>query len=127
MSSKITGWLLLIAGILIISISMFHSYRIFTGAVPIPELFKFEAMQNKLGEDIQKQVVSGLATQQTTPGLTAPSQEEISNMLEEQIKKFIPLDSIPKVLNLMSWSILAGLLMLGGAKLSGLGIKLIKE
>jgi hypothetical protein len=34
---------------------------------------------------------------------------------------------LPKLLNLLSWSIFAGILIFAGAQIAGLGIKLIKD
>jgi len=53
-------------------------------------------------------------------------QEDMKKMVEEQIKDMIPAEFLSKLFNLISWSILAGLLILGGSRLAGLGIKLIR-
>jgi len=51
----------------------------------------------------------------------------MEKMIGEQLKGIIPVDTLPKMLNLIVWSILAGLLIFGGAQISNLGIKLIKK
>jgi len=50
----------------------------------------------------------------------------MEKMLSEQLKGVIPTDTLPKILNLIVWSMLAGLLIFGGSQIAGLGIKLIK-
>jgi hypothetical protein len=48
-------------------------------------------------------------------------------MIGEQLKGMVPLDSLPKLLNLAVWSMLAFILIFGGAQIASLGIKLIKK
>ena len=52
---------------------------------------------------------------------------ELESMVSEQLKGLLPTDFLPELLNLMSWSILAGILIFGGSQISYLGIKLIKR
>lgn len=72
-----------------------------------PQLFAVE----------QTQIVSG-----KTQGIEA----QLQGLLQEQLKGLLPAGSIPQILNLMSWSIFAGILIFGGGQIAGLGIKLIK-
>jgi len=39
----------------------------------------------------------------------------------------MPSDFLPKIMNLVSWSIFVSLFLLGGSKISTLGIKLLKS
>lgn len=107
---KIAGWLLLIVGIIIIGWTLMFSYNIFTGETPAPQFFempKEEALaQEGEAQDIEAQ---------------------IEKMIGEQIKGLIPLNSLPQLLNLAIWSMLAFILIFGGSQISGLGIKLIKK
>jgi len=110
MATKILGWVLLLAGVLIIFWTLYSSYNIFTGEAVIPEIFEMgdgEALSQKEGtEDLQAQM---------------------EKMIGEQLKGLIPADTIPKMLNLGVWAMLAGILIFGGAQISNLGIKLIKK
>ena len=112
MGNKIIGYVLLVAGLLLIIITLYQSYNIFMGNSSAPLMFKVQApaqssKANGVGnlQDIQKQL-----------------NEEIS----KQIGQMIPADTLPKILNLLSWSILAGILIFGGGQISSLGIKMIK-
>ena len=107
---KIIGWFLLFVGIAIIFYSLFTSYQIFTTKTPAPEIFKVT----------EKETIS-------QKGKVQDLEAQMEKMLEEQLKGMIPTDSLPKLLNLLSWSIFAGILIFGGAQISNLGIKLIKE
>jgi len=107
--TKILGWVLLLAGVLIIVWTLYSSYNIFTAKASMPEIFevgKEEALPQKEGAgDLQTQM---------------------EEMIEEQLKGILPVDTLPKILNLTIWAMLAGILIFGGAQISNLGIKLIK-
>ena len=107
---KIFGWVLLIAGVAIIGWTLISSYNIFTGKAPVPEVFKVAEKK-----EIPPQ------------GGALDIQAEMEKMIGEQLKGIIPVETLPKMLNLIVWSILAGLLIFGGAQISNLGIKLIKK
>jgi len=104
---KILGLILLFLGIVIILYTLYSSFNIFTAKTTAPEIFKLEAQ---------------VSSQKGAQGIEAQFQE----MIEEQLKGIIPVDSVSTLLNLISWSILAGILIFGGAQISSLGIKLIK-
>ncbi len=110
---KTFGWILFLAGVLIIFWSLWSSYNIFSGKKPAPQLFAIESSQG-----IQKQIKK--------IDLQKKPEEEIKRLIEEQINKIIPPEIFSKIFNLISWSVLAGLLIFGGSRISGLGIKLIK-
>jgi hypothetical protein len=42
------------------------------------------------------------------------------------LKEILPAEAITKMLNLIVWSILAGIFIFGGSQISSLGIKLLK-
>lgn len=111
---KIFGWLLLIAGLLIISWALYSSFNIFVAKDKAPEIFKME-------EETE-------APKKTKITPTSPEelQEEMKKIIEEQIKEIIPAEFLANLLNLLSWSIFASLLIFGGSRIAGLGIKLIK-
>lgn len=108
--NKIIGYVLLVAGVLLISMTLYHSYNIFTGISQPPLIFKTEAAEQSrktesgsIVQDLQNQIAGGIA---------------------KQISQAIPSDSISKALNLFSWSTFAWLIVFAGAQISGLGIKM---
>ena len=107
--SKIIGWLVFIGGVLLIVWTVYSSYNIFPAQPPFPEIFK-----------TPQQAV-------TQTGGTQDIQSQLENMMSEQLKGFLPVDSIAKILNLTCWSILAFILIFAGTQIAGLGIKLIKK
>jgi len=113
---KIIGWILLVFGLIIIFWVLYSSYNIFMAKVPAPEIFKMEKKEQiKPGEN------------KATPISSEEPQEEMERIIKEQIKNIIPSDSLAKLLNLISWSIFAGILVFGGSRISGLGIRLMRE
>ena len=96
MATKIFGWVLLAAGIILIGWTLLSTYNIFTGEVAAPEIFKVaekEVLPKEEGIlDIQAQM---------------------EKMISEQLKGILPVDTIPRLLNLIVWSILAGILIFG--------------
>ena len=113
---KIIGWLLLIAGITIISYPLLASFNIFTGENPAPEIFS-----------VSTEPTAPLSqTQQGTLGIQ-DIQNQMDEIIKGQLKEFLPPDFLPTLFNLIAWSIFASILILAGAQISGLGIKLIKQ
>lgn len=112
---KIFGWALLGIGVLIIGWTLISSYGIFTGKAVGPEIFKIEAKETPP------------ITQGKTPTAPEEIQKEVEKMIGEQLKGILPVDALPKLLNLVVWSVLAFILIFGGSQLSILGIKLIKK
>ena len=105
MINKALGIILLFLGLAIILGTLYFSFNIFTAKAAPPQIFK---MENQAA---------------------SPSQgfdEQIQEIVSEQLKGLIPVDSITTILNLIAWSIFAGILVFAGAHISGLGIKLIK-
>lgn len=100
------GLALLVLGLAIIFYSLYSSFNIFTGKTEPPQVFKMQ-------ESSQAAQSDGL-------------QEQFQQIIQDQLKGMLPLDSISTLLNMISWSILAGVLLFGGAQISGLGIKLLK-
>lgn len=110
--TKIVGWVLLIAGITIIFWSLYSTFNIFTAKAAAPEIFK-----------VEEKIEVPLSQKDQTQDLQAQMQK----MIGEQLKGMLPIGSLPKLLNLIAWSIFAWILIFGGAQISGLGIKLIKK
>jgi len=105
------GWILLLAGISIIVWGLFSSYQIFTAKTSAPEIFKLEELEEISPAQEDK---------------TIKPQQEMKKILREQLKELIPTDFLPKLLNLISWSIFVWLLAAGGTRISIIGIRLIK-
>jgi len=106
---KIFGLVLLFVGLAVIFYSLYSSYNIFTAKAEAPEIFTVE----------EKEEVE-------VPGAD-DIQAQMQQMISEQLKGMLPAGSIPQLLNLITWSIFAGILIFGGAQISSLGIKLIKK
>lgn len=109
MTNKIIGWLLLFLGVAVIAYSLYSSFSVFTAKKPVPEIFSVEQLE--LEEKLEPQ-----------QGLEAQAEE----MIRKELERMIPIDFLPQFFNLISWSLLAGILIFGGSKIAGLGIKLIK-
>lgn len=114
-SQNLIGWILLLAGLAVTLWTVYSSYNIFTAKTLAPEIFKIKT-------EIQS---SGGA--EKTPVTQAELQKEMEKLIGEQLKGLLPVDTLPRILNLISWSIFAGILVLAGGQISGLGIKLIKK
>jgi len=114
--AKIVGWVLLTAGVLMIVWTLYASYNIFTGKAVILEIFQSATEESQAP-----------AAQGKIPTSPADIQEEMGKMIREQLQGFLPTDTLPKLLNLAVWSMLAFILIFGGTQLSGLGIKLLRK
>lgn len=110
-TNKILGFIFLFLGVGIISWTVYNSYNIFTAKTIPPEIFKTTESALPVS---QKDKTVGL-------------QQEVEKMLQEQLKGMLPADFLPKILNLMAWSIGAGVLIFGGSHISGIGIKLLAK
>jgi len=98
---KIIGWILLFLGLIIIFYALYSSYGIFSAKTQVPEIFSIT----------EKESVSA---------------GTIEEVVQQQLKGVLPTESIVGLLNLIAWSIFAGILIFGGAQVASLGIKLIK-
>ncbi len=98
---KIIGWVLLLLGLIIIFYSLYSSYNIFTTKTQAPEIFSVAEKE----------------------GITTGTIEE---MVQQQLKGVLPTESVIGLLNLIAWSIFAGILIFGGGQVAGLGIRLVK-
>ena len=113
---SIFGWVLLFAGLFVIGWGIYSSYNIFTVKTPVPEIFSLPAENN---EKINR--YSGNLSPEEQ------AQEAMNEQMEKQLSKLLPEDSLPKLLNLIAWSIFAGILVFAGGQISGIGIKLMKS
>jgi len=113
MINKIFGYILVIVGLIIIGGALFQSYNIFTGNISAPLVFKTQAVsqnsENNKALNLQEQL-----------------QKQMEEAVKQQIGQMLPAGAITDILNLISWSILAGILIFGGGQISGIGVKMIK-
>ena len=108
---KISGWTIFLIGLAVIAWTLLFSYNIFTAKTAVPEMFKMAAGKASLQKE----------------GVIQDIQAQLETMMSEQLKGILPADSIPKLLNLVAWSIGAFILIFGGTQISSLGIKLMKN
>jgi len=107
------GWITFFAGILIILFTLYRSHNIFTGKTAPPKIFKIE---EKTTPSSKKKV----------PTTSGEVQQQVGEILAQELREIFPKETIAKILDLISWSILAGILIFGGSQISSLGIKLLK-
>jgi len=110
-TKKIIGWVLLVAGLIILFSDLYSSFNIFTAKTLPPSVFKETASSNSAVNSSQ----------------TILSQQDLQKIMSDQISKIIPQDYIFRLMNLISWSIFAGILVLIGGKISSIGISMLKE
>ncbi len=109
---RILGFLLVLLGLGIIGFTLFMSFQIFTGKANPPQVFSFE----------EKKVAAPVKSASSPLG---NFQELAQQTLQDQIQNIVPQGTVPILLNFTAWSFLAGLLLLGGSQIAGIGIKLI--
>ena len=105
----VIGYILLVLGLALIGWTLWQSYNIFTDKVSASLIFKTQAAQPASGNDG-----------------TLDVQKQINDAVKHQLNQILPPDTITKILNLASWSILAVIFIFGGGALSGIGVKLVK-
>jgi hypothetical protein len=119
--TKIFGWVLIFAGLAIIIWPLYFSYNIFQGESKTPDIFGIE----------EEAIITPITSDKKVPvipsGLQEDFQKEMEEMIGDQFKEVLPVDALPELLNLIAWSIIAGLFILGGFQISNLGVKLVKK
>ena len=113
-AEKTIGWLLLMIGILIIILSLYYSWLIFTGKKEVPSLFHsrsdFHILENKGGKTMEG-ILEGM----------------IKSVLSKQLNSIISARKVDKILNLSFQSLLIFSFIFGGGKIGELGVKLLKN
>lgn len=112
--NKVIGYVLLSVGILLIVLTLYRSYNIFTGISQPPAIFKLES-------------VAASKSQQGNGGILQDLQKQITGNIANQVSQIVPSESVPKALNLFSWSTFAWLLVFAGTQISIIGTKLVKQ
>ncbi len=110
---RITGLIIVLVGVGIIGYALYSSLQIFTGKVEPPELFSETQMPAKPKAD------------SAPAGDLQNLQEQLGNLLGEQLESIVPINVVPRTLNLSMWSVFVGLLIFGGSQTAGIGIKLL--
>jgi len=103
-TNKIIGYVLLIIGVLLILVPLWHTYNIFTGKAIPAQLFLNPVSPN--------------VTQKVDP-------MDFQGQIQNALIKMLPLESINNTLNLASWLVLVWILIYGGGKIAGIGVKLV--
>ncbi len=118
-SQKIIGWVLVVAGVIMIFWSISSAFSIFTGKKEVPQVFEVKKESNDCPPCAASQ------------GSQEQIQEQVEKMLQgqvkEQIQEFLPPDFIGKALNMGVYGALTTLLIFAGGKISGIGIKLLRD
>ena len=137
--NQIVGYVLLVLGLVVILFGIYSSYDIFTAKKEAPQVFKHnsvELIDSEVQEtgDAQKEIVidqSRLADPEYVKSLEgqqkAMTEDLVRNQIGALLKDIIPQEFIIKLLNLSSWSLFIFILIFAGGKISGLGIKLLKN
>jgi len=117
--NKIFGGILLALGLFIILWGLYSSYSIFKGNAVLPQVFRADELitEEPIGEE-GKSDLSGLTPEEI--------QQNMEEAVGEQLAKIFPPGVFLKLLNLVSWSIFAWILIMGGGKIGFLGIKMLK-
>lgn len=140
-SNKIIGHLLLLVGLVAIFWSVYASYNIFTAKREAPKVFSYNNSEGAVGLDnndkkVENTIVGNVdESKLTDPNYfksleaeqKAQAENALKNQIGSQIKEIIPEEFILKLLNLSSWSLFVFILIFAGSKISGLGIKLMKD
>ena len=135
--NKMIGYLLLTIGLIVIFWSIYASYNIFTAKKEAPKVFSYnsEGVIDLDSKDENVEAINIDKSKLTDPNylksLEAEQKAQAESMIKDQIsgqlKEIIPEEFILKLLNLSSWSLFVFILIFAGSKISGLGIKLIKD
>ncbi len=114
---KIFGIILLTLGLSIILWGLYASYNIFKAEATLPQVFRSDELTPEAFSE------EAIDLKNFSP---EQIQENIGVMLQSQLAKIFPPAIFLKLLNLISWSIFAWILIFGGGKIAFLGIKMLK-
>lgn len=112
-SDRIVGYLLFLAGILIIAYSIFNVYKVFTRSFEPVQLFDFQA----IGLDAGSLIGSDLSAEQ----------QELVRASGAQTKlEIVPASLLNQSSNILAHLLLMGFLASAGYKLASLGIMMLR-
>ncbi len=115
-ANKFIGIILLITGLFLIGWAIFSSYTMIQGKRDLPAIFKANETEVTAEQSATKN--ANLSPEQL--------EEQIQEDIQNQIEKVLPQENIFKLFNLITWCVFAWILILGGGKIAGLGIKLMR-
>jgi len=113
---KISGYVLLVGGVVLIVWIIVYSFQIFTGKITVPEVFK----NNQIQEIKVSNAKLNISNEEQL-------KENISMATQEALQKILPSDFISGLINLICWSIFTTIAIFGGSKIASLGVKLISK
>lgn len=106
--NKTIGYILLIAGLVLIIWVLWQSYNIFTAKASAPLVFQ-------------------TPTEIGSSGVGAGLQDQINQAVQKQLGQILSPTLITKVLNLAAWSMLALILIWAGSAISAIGVRMIRS
>jgi hypothetical protein len=102
--NKVIGYILLIVGVLLIAGSLWQTFNIFTGKAMPAQIF-IRPTTLKVNENVGALDMAG--------------------QIQNSLIKILPVDLLNNTLNLTSWLLLMWILIYGGGKIAGIGVKLL--
>jgi len=116
----IIGWLIIVAGLAVIGVAISTSFQYFTAKAEFPQVFKQPAVQTAATASGQANS-NNLSPEQAQQVM----QNQIQQSVGQAVGGLLPEGGLTKLLNIVVWVIFATFLVFAGAKLSGVGIKLL--
>ena len=123
---KIIGWVVIFAGLGLITFSVNTSFSYFTGKSDFPPVFKTPAPETRQevfndNASLPAGEISGTIDPQIQ------MQQVLNQATSQAVANALPADSIAKILNLLSWSVFVTFLVFAGAQIAGIGTKLLLQ
>lgn len=118
---KIVGWALVAVGVGLVFWSIWSAFSVFTAKKEAPQVFVISEKQ----ESIKCPETAAIKGSQEE--IQAQVEKMLQGQLKEQIQQFLPADFITRILNLGVYGALTALLIFAGGKVSGIGIRLLKN
>lgn len=126
MNEKILGYILLIVGLLLIGVSVFSVFSVFTGRQEAYQLFNFSGISLNLSKIIDQQAKNFIP--QDTP---LPEGFSVSSLLAQNgtdsSQELITSEMINLPMNLFAHITLMGFLAAAGLKVATIGTYLLRE
>ena len=115
----IIGWVLVIAGLLIIGQTISNSYQYFTAKADFPAVFTAPVANSAT----DSKTIAAAASQNPQE----MAQAQIQQSMNQAVGNLLPVDSITKLLNTIVWSIFATILIYAAGKICSIGIQLLSS
>jgi hypothetical protein len=103
------GWVLIIAGLLLVFWSVQGTYNNFTGKTEFPRIFSTTE-----GKEIKQSIDDNL-------------EGKIGNIVKDQLNNIISQESTEKMFNMTAWIMFATFLVFSGSKVVAMGTGLIQN